>query len=296
MLQAVGFVGLGAMGAPMAHNIANSSNARVHVYDVDRTALDSARSWAEVHASPAEMAANCQLVISMLPADRHVRDVVLGKNGVAEGAERGTIFADFSTISPNTIVDVARVLAEKGIDTVGGAATLGVPAAKAGTLTVYVDGDAPTIDRCRPIFSCFAKTILYVGACGSAKLVKLMNNYLVGVNVAFTAEALALGVKAGLQLPMLIETLSKGSADSYALRHHFGKAVIDDDLGKGKFSTDYMIKDLSILLEYCRTAPAPAMFAALALSLYRGASAAGYGEHYYPIVMRWLGESLEAPA
>jgi 3-hydroxyisobutyrate dehydrogenase-like beta-hydroxyacid dehydrogenase len=290
----VGFIGLGAMGMPMARNIAERLKVRPRVYDANPKAAREAASWATVCASPAEVAVDGSTVISMLPADAHVKDVALGASGLITSKARSFTFADFSTIGPDTIKLVGDRFAERGIATISGAVTLGVPAAQKGTLAIYVDGDEAVVDACRPIFAGFSESVFYMGKLGQAKLIKLMNNYSAAVNVALTAEALAIGTKAGIDLETLVKLLKKGSADSYVLRNHFEKFFLKDDIGPGKFGTDYMLKDNNILLEYCRTAEAPLMMGATAVSLYRGVSAAGYGKHYYPVILRWLQETTEA--
>ena len=290
----VGFIGLGAMGMPMARNIAERLGVRPRIYDANPKAAEAASAWGVPCGSPGEVPVEGSIVISMLPADTHVKDVVLGANGLGAAKARSFTYADFSTISPDTIKLVGERLGQRGVATVGGAVTLGVPAAQKGTLAIYVDGEEPVVDACRPVFAAFAESIFYMGELGHAKLIKLMNNYSAAVNAALTAEALAIGVKAGIDLETLVKLLQKGSADSYVLRNHYEKFFLKDDIGPGKFGTDYMIKDLNILIDYCRGAEAPLMLGATAVSLYRGASAAGYGKHYYPVLLQWLQETQGA--
>ena len=292
----VGFIGLGAMGYPMAKNIAAKLDTRPRVYDANSKVLNAAAEWATVCRSPREVAEPGGIVLTMLPADQHVKTVALGPDGIIDSGAKDLVFADFSTISPATLQEVADRLAERGIQTVGGACTLGVAAAEKGTLTVYVDGDEVVVDRCRPVFTAFAETIAYMGRLGHAKLVKLMNNYFAALNVALTAEALAIGIKAGIELPMLVSLLQKGSADSYVLRNHFEKFYLPGDIGPGRFGVDYMLKDLNILVDYCRRTHAPLMMGATAASLYRGVSADGYGRHYYPVILQWLQETTGGKA
>jgi len=290
----VGFIGLGAMGMPMARNLAERLRTRPRVYDKNPQALQAAAGWAQVCHSPRDVATPGGVVISMLPADAHVNEVALGTDGLAASPVAPFTYADFSTISPETIKRVAGELEKRGVSTIGGAATLGVAAAEKGALAVYVDGDEHVVNLNKPTFSAFAKSIFYIGQIGQAKLIKLMNNYLVALNVALTAEALDIGSKSGIDLKTIVELLQKGSANSYALANHFGKAFLADDIGPGKFGTDYMVKDLNILIDYCRSAHAPLMMGATAVSLYRGASASGYGKHYYPVILKWLQEKTGA--
>lgn len=290
----IGFIGLGAMGMPMARNIAGRLKVRPRVYDANPKALESAKAWADICASPSEVPQSGGIVLSMLPADAHVKEVALGENGITASSASAFTYADFSTISPDTIKFVGEQLAKRRVATIGGACTLGVAAAEKGTLTIYVDGDIKDVDAARPVFSAFAETIAYIGELGHAKLIKLMNNYFAGVNVALTAEALQIGMKAGIDAETLVKTLEKGSADSFVLRNHFEKFYLADDMGPGRFGVDYILKDINILIDYCRANHAPLMVGATAAALYRGVSAAGYGKHYYPIILRWLQETTGA--
>lgn len=290
----VGFIGLGAMGMPMARNIAERLGIKPRVYDANPKALETAAAWATVCNAPREVPSSGGIVITMLPADAHVKDVALGEQGLVHASAGEFTYADFSTISPDTIKLVDATLSQRGIKTIGGACTLGVAAAQKGTLAIYVDGDPALVDACRPTFAAFAETILYIGELGHAKLIKLMNNYFSGVNVALTAEALLIGMKAGIDLATLVKILEQGSADSYVLRNHFEKFYLKDDIGPGRFGTDYIMKDINILIDYCRGKHAPLLLGATANSLYRGVSAAGYGKHYYPVILRWLQENTEA--
>jgi 3-hydroxyisobutyrate dehydrogenase-like beta-hydroxyacid dehydrogenase len=290
----IGFIGLGAMGMPMARNIAERLKIRPRIYDTNPKALEAAKAWGEVCVSPREVPREGGIVLSMLPADAHVKAVALGENGITASPVGSFTYADFSTISPDTITSVGEKLAARGVQTIGGACTLGVAAAEKGTLSIYVDGDQKLIDAHRPVFSAFAETITYIGELGQAKLIKLMNNYFAGVNVALTAEALQIGMKAGIDAETLVKTLEKGSADSYVLRNHFEKFYLKDDMGPGRFGVDYILKDINILIDYCRANHAPLMVGATTAALYRGVSAAGYGKHYYPIILRWLQETTGA--
>lgn len=290
----IGFIGLGAMGMPMARNIAERLKLRPRVYDANPKALEAAKAWAEVCTSPLDVPREGSIVLSMVPADAHVKEVALGENGITSSSAKAFTYADFSTISPDTIKLVGAQLASRGVQTIGGACTLGVVAAEKGTLTIYVDGDEKLIDAHRPVFSAFAATIAYIGKLGQAKLIKLMNNYFSGVNAALTAEALQIGMRAGIDAETLVKTLEQGSADSYVLRNHFEKFYLKDDMGPGRFGVDYILKDINILIEYCRANHAPLMVGATTAALYRGVSAAGYGKNYYPIILRWLQETTGA--
>ncbi|HEY3884812.1 MAG TPA: NAD(P)-binding domain-containing protein, partial [Vicinamibacterales bacterium] len=130
----IGFIGLGAMGMPMARNIAQRLKLRPRVYDANPKALETAKAWAEVCASPRDVPREGGIVLSMLPADAHVKEVALGENGITASTAGTFTYADFSTISPDTIVHAGEKLRQRNVATIGGACTLGVAAAEKGTL------------------------------------------------------------------------------------------------------------------------------------------------------------------
>jgi 3-hydroxyisobutyrate dehydrogenase-like beta-hydroxyacid dehydrogenase len=295
--QRLGFVGLGAMGMHMARNMAQALDAPVNVCDVSAAAVEAAGEWGGVAcASPADVAQASDIVITMVPADHHVRSVFLGDGGLIEGAHKNLIAIDFSTIGAWTITEIAEAFAETGAVAFGGAATRGVPAAKAGTLTVFVDSDPPAFETAKPVIEAFSEIIVQTGAIGSSKVMKILNNLMVGVNVAATAEAVALAGKVGIPAETLIRLIQKGSGSSYAMDNHFAKNLLSANIGPGIFPTDYILKDLRLAGEMARRQRHTLHFGALAMAVYRGTGAMGYDKHYYPAALRWMerGADMEA--
>lgn len=284
-----GFIGLGAMGAGMARNLAIKWQRPLAVFDSDPERREAARAWgAVVCETSAEVAAHSDVVFTMLPNDEAVAAVALGEKGVVEGAHPGLILADFSTTGPWTLIEIAEKLKGRCRGVVGGAATLGTLAAEEGKLGVFVDDHDGLLEPVRPLIECFAKQIMPSGGLASAKTIKLLNNLLVAVTVAATAEALVLGEKAGIPAEVAIPILLKGSGSSYALKHHFQGAYLDGTLVPGRFPVSYMLKDLRICQKLAERSNHSMLFGSEVLAAYRGARALGYGEHYYPIVVEWM--------
>jgi len=289
MTDRIGFIGLGAMGMGMARNLVAKGGGTLAVHDVDTRRLEAAAAWgAQICASAAEVAARSQVVFTMLPDDRIAGLVTRGPGGLLQGAHHGLIFADFSTIGPWTLQALAADLAQAGVRSVGGAATLGTKAADSGELAVFLDEIPDTTPELLPLVQRFATTIMPTGGLGSAKTMKLLNNLMVGVNVAATAEALVLGLKAGIPAETLIPILLKGSGSSYAMRHHFAEALLKDALGPGRFSVTYILKDLYLAQQLAQRSRHSIEFGALAAASYRGVASLGLADHYYPIVVRWM--------
>lgn len=288
-LPSVGFIGLGAMGLPMARNIARKRAGNLCVYDIRTEVNAAASSWgATLCASPAEVAANCDIVVTMLPNDASVRAACTGADGIIASAKSGLSVIDFSTIGPWTIRDIHAQFAARGAQMHAGAVSLGVKAAVEGTLAVYLDQGAADDALISEVVRSFSSSIVPTVGLGSAKVIKLISNLMVGVNVAATAEAIALAEKAGLPADVLVPLILKGSGSSHALSHHMARAALVDDVGVGKFGIDYMLKDLDIALELARHSNQTMFFGTLGAAAYRGAKSMGYAANYYPIVLRWM--------
>lgn len=284
----LGFIGLGAMGKPMAQNIAKRLGVTVNVYDVRAEAMTDSNEWGGVACnSPAEVAASSDVVFTMVPADADLSAVVLGPGGIIENAREGLTVVDFSTLGPATIRDVDAELQGKGARCLAAAVTLGVPAAVDGILSVYVDAAVYEDEDLLAFVKGCSATVLPIGELGSAKVIKLVNNFLTGVSSAAISEVIALGVKAGVPLETLLRLLLKGSGASYVMEKDFSVTVPTGELGPGRFSVDFMVKDLKLAQEMARQQGHPSHFASAALAAYNGARALGHANDHVASVVRW---------
>ncbi len=287
-MEKVGFIGLGAMGGPMARNLVKKG-LPLTVFDIVPERMEPLKAMgAEAAASCKEVAEKCPVVITMLPASVHVREAVLGKRGVAEGIQRGSLLIDMSTIDPITTRDIARVLREKGAEMLDAPVARGVPAAVAGTLVIYVGGKKEVFDRHRPILAAMGTDIYHVGDIGSGEVVKIVNNLMVAVTTCALAEAMVLGVKAGVKPDILFEALSSGSGNSFVLQNHYRNNVMKGKFEEGVFPIDYMLKDLDLALSTGTELRIPLHFAALSAQQYIAAAASGESKKYHPAVIRPL--------
>jgi 2-hydroxy-3-oxopropionate reductase len=287
-MEKVGFVGLGAMGGPMAKNLVKKG-FHLTVFDVVAGKIEPLKIMgAEVAASCREVAEKCPVVVTMLPASPHVREAVLGKGGVGEGIQRGSILIDMSTIDPITTREIAKILAGKGAEMLDAPVARGVPAAVSGTLVIYVGGKKGVFDRYRPILAAMGTDIYHVGDIGSGEVVKIVNNVMVAVTTCALAEAMVLGVKAGVEPDILFEALSSGSGNSFVLQNHFKNNVMKGKFEEGVFPVDYMLKDLDLALSTGNQLRVPLHFAALSAQQYILAGASGESKRYHPAVIRPL--------
>ena len=287
-MEKIGFIGLGAMGGPMAKNLVKKGFS-LTVFDIVAERMGPLKaSGAETAASCKEVAEKCPVVITMLPASAHVREAVLGKGGVAEGIQRGSVLIDMSTIDPITTRDIARALQERRAEMLDAPVARGVPAAVAGTLVIYVGGEKEVFNRYRPILAAMGTDIYHVGDIGSGEVVKIVNNLMVAVTTCALAEAMVLGVKAGVKPDTLFEALSSGSGNSFVLQNHYKNNVMKGKFEEGVFPVDYMLKDLDLALSTGTKLRIPLHFAALAAQQYISAGAGGESKNYHPAVIRPL--------
>lgn len=213
----VGFIGLGSQGGPMARRIIEAGYP---------TALWARRpvslepfvgAPAKIAGSPAELAAMSDLVCLCVVDDADVEEVLTGENGVLAGLSEGRVVAVHSTIHPETCRRLAATAAAQGVSLIDAPVSGGGMGAAEGRLLVMVGGEADIVERCRPVFACYGDPIVHLGPVGSGQLTKLLNNVLFTANLATAASTLALGRQLEVDPQRLIEVISHGSANSFAL-------------------------------------------------------------------------------
>jgi 2-hydroxy-3-oxopropionate reductase len=265
----IGFIGLGIMGRPMARHLIEAGYALV-VYDIVAPSVEEMKKAGASHAgSPKEVAARSQVIITMLPDSPDVEAVALGANGIIEGVQPGTLYADMSSIAPSTAVKVAKLLGEKGVRVVDAPVSGGETGAINATLSIMVGGDAATFEELKPIFECLGKTITLCGSYGAGQIVKACNQIQVALNILGMAEALVLGSKAGVDPAIIHKVLSGGYAQSRVADVR-GPKVITGDFKPG-FKARFHFKDLNIIMktgaEYGVSLPVTSVVYALFSSL-----------------------------
>ena len=288
MKEKIGFIGLGAMGGPMTMNLIKKGHT-LTVYDIAEARMGIVVERGGIPAgSCKEVAEKSEVIITMLPSSPNVKEAILGDGGVIEGVRQGAIVIDMSTIDPITTREIEEKLGNRGVKMLDAPVARGVTAAVGGTLAIFVGGEEKTFEKCRAILSSMGRDVDYVGETGAGEVVKIVNNLILSINVCALAEGLVLGIKAGVKPDVLFRALSKGSADSFALQNHFKKFVFKGKLEKGVFPVEYIIKDLNLALRTAESVHVPQYFGALALQAYESAVAAGYGDRYYPVVVKVL--------
>jgi 3-hydroxyisobutyrate dehydrogenase len=283
----VGFIGLGKMGRPMARNIMSGGYPLVVANRSQQVVQELAGEGAKPAAGFAELASQAEIVCLCLPVPATVEEVVLGPGGVAEGIKPGSIVVDFSTIGPGTCRSVASALQEKGVAYLDAPVSGGTTGAEAGTLTVMVGGDKAQYERALPVLQRVGKKIVYAGPVGAGAVVKLMNQLLVGINLAGAAEAMVLGTKAGVDPTLLLETIASATGNSSQLQRCFPDMILKGNFD-AMFSVDLLHKDLSLGVEVGKENRVRLLLGALAVQVFEEAREAGFGEQDIAAVIRPL--------
>jgi 3-hydroxyisobutyrate dehydrogenase len=266
-MTTVGFVGLGNMGGPMAANLVKAGFG-VKVFDL---VPELVASVAGATGAPSALAAaaDVDVFISMLPAGRH-----LGAAGVGSVLRKDTLVIDCSTIDPGTARKVASALQQKGITMLDAPVSGGTAGAQNGTLTFIVGGSAEGLERGRPLFKAMGANIYHAGDQGAGQIAKVCNNMLLAVLMAGTAEALALGVKNGLDPVKLSEIMQKSSGGNWALNVYNPWPGVQENSAasrgySGGFLTDLMTKDLGLALETALQSGSSIPMGSLARNLFQ---------------------------
>ena len=287
----IAFIGLGNMGAPMALNLHKAGHA-IAAFDLSAPACDKVREQGvAVAASAAETLAGAEVVISMLPASRHVEALYLGEQGLMAQIAPGTLVIDSSTIAAATSQKVAAAGAARGIAVIDAPVSGGTGGAIAGTLTFMVGGAAADLERARPLLEKMGANIFHAGAAGAGQTAKICNNMLLGILMIGTSEALALGSANGLDPKVLSEIMRRSSGGNWALEKYNPMPGVMEAAPASKgyaggFGSDLMLKDLGLAQENATAVNAATPLGGLARNLYAAHSLAGHGALDFSSVLK----------
>ena len=258
----IGFVGIGAMGTPMAGNLAKAGFKLV-VYDADpaRARALAATREIEVADGLAALGRECGTVITMLPDGKIVREVLCGKNDsfrdcVAAGLTQGSLVIDMSSSSPMGTRELGVLLARRGIKLIDAPVSNGVKGAIAGTLAIMVGGDKALLERCRPLFEKMGSQIFHAGPLGAGHAVKALNNYVSAAGLVATCEAVIAGKRFGLDPAVIVDILNASSGMNNTTKNKAKQHMLSGTFGAG-FTTALMAKDLRTALEIMTATATP---------------------------------------
>ncbi len=274
-IMKIGFIGLGIMGKPMVKNLLKAGH-EVVAYDIVAENLQAVvRDGAVAGKNSAAIAAECPVVITMLPNSPHVKTVVMEKDGVLEGAKEGLILIDMSSIAPLASKEICEACKKKGVRMLDAPVSGGEPKAIDGSLSIMVGGDKALFEEMKPILSCMGASIVLCGDVGAGNTTKLANQMIVAGNIAVLAEALTLAKKAGVDPETVFQAIKGGLAGSTVMNAK-APMMIEGNFKPG-FRIDLHIKDLNNALETGHKVGAPMLLTANVQEMFEILHADGCG-------------------
>jgi 3-hydroxyisobutyrate dehydrogenase len=276
MAERVGFIGLGIMGQGMANNLLKAG-FQVRVWNRTASRMDAlVEAGAQAGSSPADVAANSDIIVTCVSDTPDVEHVILGEDGVIRGAKAGSLVIDCSTISPQVTREIAAKLAEKQVSMLDAPISGGSEGAAKGTLSIMVGGDEAQFQRATPVFQAMGKTITHIGPVGTGQTVKLVNQVLVVGNCLAMCEALLFAQAGGVDLQKTYDAISQGAAGSWMFTNR-GPQIMKRDWRPG-FTVALQQKDLRLVLDAADEMGVPLVGTGLIFNLYRTLEAQGLQE------------------
>jgi 3-hydroxyisobutyrate dehydrogenase-like beta-hydroxyacid dehydrogenase len=286
----IGFIGLGVMGEPICRNLVRKAGVPVTAFDMQTEPLARlVAEGAQRAASMVELVASVDIVFLCLPSGEIVHQIAHQPGGLLASMRDGQVLVDLSTSSVDTTRALAAVFAQRGVAFADAPLARTRAAAEAGTLSVMVGAEPELFERLRPLIATFATEITLCGGVGCGQVVKILNNLVLFETVLALAEAKLIGERAGVDPTLLFDTLSKGSADSFALRSHGMKSMLPGDFPERAFSVRYARKDLGYAMKLAQAAGVEASAAQTVNDFYDRAIAAGLGDLYHPVISQLVG-------
>ena len=294
MAQAIGFIGLGIMGRPMARNLLKAGYPLI-VHSRSRGPVDElVAAGAKAGTSPKGVASRSDVLITMLPNSPDVELVAVGKDGIVEGARPGLVYVDMSTISPIVSQKVGQALQAKGVRMLDAPVSGGEKGAIDGALSIMVGGDKDVFDAVLPVLQAMGKTITLLGPLGFGGFTKLANQIIVAVNLTALGEALTLAKKAGLDRELTLKALAGGLAGSKCMEQKTANYVAGSY--KPGFKIDLHFKDLGLIMESARTLGVPLPATAVVQELFSALRVKGRGDLDHSAVITLLEDLAGIPA
>ena len=288
-MTTLGFIGLGTMGEPMCRNLATKSGATVIAHDLSSEPLRRlAEAGVRYGGSIDGVVRAADIVFLSLPGGKELDAVCNGNGGLLASVRHGQAVVDLGTSPVKLTRELAAAFAARGVDYADAPVARTRQAAVDGTLAIMVGAPDATFARIAPLLRTMGSDVMHCGAVGAGQIAKIMNNMVLAQTVVALAEALSIARAAGMDGARLFDTLTKGSADSFALRNHGMKALLPDTFPARAFAATYMLKDMAYALDLAREAGLTTPGAQTARSLLERAIALGHGEAYWPVLIKAL--------
>lgn len=286
MKERIGFIGLGAMGKPMALCLVKAGYPVTVTWHRNRApAEELEKTGAKIVPDVISVAAASDVVITILPADPEILEVYRG--GLLDGLKKGGTCIEMTSALPSTVKIVEQEALSKGIGLLDAPVSGGVARAAEGSLTIMVGGSKELFDQCHPILQAMGKTIFYTGEVGNGKSVKMINQLLNAGNTLIASEAVYLARRMGLDLELMCKVINESSGGSWIFANNVPKSIIPENFKPG-FRLDLMKKDMDLSLEYARQEGIVLPVMDLVSEIYQAMINQGHGGEYYTIVSQWI--------
>lgn len=273
----IGWIGTGVMGSSMVgHLMAAGYSATVYNRSKAKTEALIAKGarWAD---TPKALAAQSDVIFSIVGFPADVREVLLGTDGALAGAASGAILVDMTTSDPSLAIEIANTAKAKGVHSVDAPVSGGDIGAKNAALSIMIGGEKEVVDTLQPLFACMGKTIVHQGSAGAGQHTKMVNQILIATGMIGVCEALLYGYKAGLDLPTVLQSVGSGAAGSWSLTN-LGPRMMNNNFDPG-FFVEHFIKDMGIALAEAKKMGLSLPGLALAEQLYLSVKAKGWGRN-----------------
>jgi len=285
----LGFIGLGVMGEPICANITKGGFGPMTVMDINPDPVARLEELgAEIAADFGSLSAAADIIFLSLPGGPEVEKIMLEPDGLLAHGREGQIIVDLSTCPVNLTRKIYSAAKEKGIDFADSPVARTRQAAIDGTLSIMVGSSAEIFEKIRPYLAAAAEEITHCGDIGTGQVVKLMNNMVLFQTVVALSEAFVTAERAGVPRDKLVDILSLGSADSFALHNHGRKAMVPNVFPLQAFGTDYAHKDITYALQLAKDMGVETPSAELAITMLERSSAAGFGAEYFPALINMV--------
>ena len=293
----MGFVGLGVMGGAMCRNVALKHSGEVIAFDMNPGAFAALEGTRARRAQTlAEVAQQADIVFLSLPGGQQVEQVCIGPQGLASVTSLPAVIVDLSTTSVAVARAVAERLASQGVAFADAPVARTREAAQRGELSIMVGADEALYARIEPWLRYMGSDVTRCGGVGCGQVVKLINNALLFENTVAIAEMMVVGERAGVPPAVLLDAVSKGSGDSFALRNHARKAMLPRQFPEKSFPPEYVLKDISYVLELAAQVNVSTHFTELAQRYYAAAATNGWSGRYFPAVIEVVDRNIDLPA
>ena len=292
MKKKIGFIGLGAMGKPMAKNLLKAG-FDLTIHDLNLQAVEEIASLgARKASSPAETASGVEVIITILPADEEVKTVVLGPKGIIEGGKAGTILIDMTSLAPHTSKYVAVEVSKRGLKFLDAPVSGGTIGAENATLTIMVGGDKALLEEHKDVLLAMGKNIYHVGDVGMGETIKMVNQMLVGNNIMAIAEAFVMGTKLGLDPEVIYQIIRVSSGNSVIFDQRVPNYILKGDFTQPGFALDLLRKDIGLAVESAKINKVPLFLTSQTFQLLTKASAEGLGKKDMSSVIEMFEKSV----